>query len=57
MVQVGTYRFIEDKYCMPTTVTLVGSHENWMMDLPAELKDSTNIITSLSDGYQMKMEI
>ena len=37
MVQVGTDRFIEDNYCMPTTIEIEGNHENWMLDLPEEL--------------------
>ena len=57
MVQVGTDRFIEDNYCMPTTIEIEGNHENWMLDLPEELQEYTNVITSMSDGYTMKIEI
>jgi hypothetical protein len=48
MVQVGTVKFDAEKFCLPTTVTLMGS------TLP---KDAPKALSSYTDGYKMMVEM
>ena len=55
-VQVGTLNFEADKFCMPTTVSLI-SIENWDKLLPKEVLEFEENISNISDGYKIKIEI
>ena len=45
---------IEYNY-LPITIKIEGDHENWMLDLPEELKEYTKVITSML-GYTRKIK-